>query len=279
MTQRFSCEFQVQTDNEMNLCDLLHQRTGLSKAQIKRALQHGACQMQRSGLKKNIRIRRAKATIHKGDLISFHYNQEILALRLPPPKLIADCTQYTVWDKPAGMLSQGTQFADHCSILRHVEILFKNKRQVYLVHRLDREASGLILLAHNKKTAALFSDLFQKHRIQKIYLVEVLGNLQTENLNHAGLISTPLDGTSAETAFSVLSYSSATNTSKITVEINSGRYHQIRRHFDSIDHPVIGDPKYGTGNKNTKGLRLRAIGLSFTCPISHKRMDYRVEGM
>jgi tRNA pseudouridine32 synthase/23S rRNA pseudouridine746 synthase len=62
------------------------------------------------------------------------------------------------------------------------------------------------------------------------------------------------------------------------VQISSGRFHQIRRHFEAIGHPVMGDCRYGKGNKNSAGLRLRAIRLSFTCPLSQRFVDYQVAG-
>ena len=88
------------------------------------------------------------------------YKKGILSHTLQPPKIIQDLTHYSVWDKPAGILSQGTQYADHCSMMRQVELLYQNKRQVFLVHRLGREDSGLFLLAHDRKMAAQLSFLF-----------------------------------------------------------------------------------------------------------------------
>lgn len=276
MTQKLTKEFIVKAEDAGNLCDLLHRQSALSKVKIKEALKCGACRIQKKDSKVKKRTRKAKTIVQGGDHLSFHYDPEILALQLPPPELIHDCTRYTVWDKPAGMLSQGTQFADHCSMLRQVELLYERKRQVYLVHRLDREASGLFLVAHDKKTAAQFSLLFQNRLVQKKYLIEVLGNIADGSSGQTGQISSKLDGKPAETTYSVLSYSPATNSSKLLVQINSGRFHQIRRHFASIHHPVMGDPRYGVGNKNKEGLRLRAVILSFVCPISRKFVEYHL---
>jgi tRNA pseudouridine32 synthase/23S rRNA pseudouridine746 synthase len=57
------------------------------------------------------------------------------------------------------------------------------------------------------------------------------------------------------------------NQSLVQVTPVTGRRHQIRRHFDMIGHPVMGDPRYGSGNKNKSGLQLSAIGLAFECPL------------
>jgi tRNA pseudouridine32 synthase/23S rRNA pseudouridine746 synthase len=59
----------------------------------------------------------------------------------------------------------------------------------------------------------------------------------------------------------------------VDVIIRTGRKHQIRLHFEMIGFPVMGDPRYGEGNKNTEGMKLNATALEFECPLSSK---YRV---
>jgi len=68
-------------------------------------------------------------------------------------------------------------FGDHCSLLRQAELFFKGSRKVFLVHRIDREADGVMLIAHTKEAAARLSELFQKKLIAKEYHVVVLGDL------------------------------------------------------------------------------------------------------
>jgi len=60
------------------------------------------------------------------------------------------------------------------------------------------------------------------------------------------------------------------------VQIRTGRLHQIRRHFDLIGHPVMGDPRYGTGNKNKEGLQLEADQLRFICPFAKREVVFSV---
>ena len=171
-----------------------------------------------------------------------------------------------LWYKPQGLLSQGTEYGDHCSILRQVE---KLKNKAWLVHRLDREAHGLMLFAYSKNSAALFSNLWQKHEVRKFYKVEVLGLLKS-----SGEILENLDGKNAKTTYTVLS--SNQFSSKLLVEIHTGRLHQIRRHFEMIGHPVLGDPKYGVGNKNSEGLQLMAYQLIFRDPITQKEINFEL---
>ena len=82
-----------------------------------------------------------------------------------------------------------------------------------------------------------------------------------------------LGGKPAITEYKAVSYDPPSNTTQVDVIIRTGRKHQIRRHFEMIGFPVMGDPRYGEGNKNTEGMKLTATVLEFECPISGK---YRV---
>ena len=218
------------------------------------------------------RLRRASTSLNPGDQVEIYYDSDLLALQPPKAVCLSDQKHYSVWFKPAGMLAQGTQYGDHCSLMRQAELYFRSLREVFLVHRLDREASGLMLLAHSKDAAAKLSELFQNNLITKTYLVEVLGNLAEKG--RQGAIDLALDGKPSLTEFEVKSYLPATNTSIVEVVIRTGRLHQIRRHFEMLGFPVIGDPKYGTGNKNTAGMKLSAVSLKFRCPFLGREVAY-----
>ncbi len=219
------------------------------------------------------RVRRVSTSLSPGDQVELYYDWKLLALQPPKAVCLSDQKHYSVWFKPAGMLAQGTQYGDHCSLMRQAELHFRSLREIFLVHRLDREASGLMLLAHSKDAAAKLSDLFQGNRIIKTYLVEVLGNLGEKG--RQGTIDLPLDGKpSAYRVRGESLISRDTNTSTVEVIIRTGRLHQIRRHFDMLGFPVIGDPKYGTGNKNTEGMKLSAASLRFRCPFLEREVAY-----
>ena len=172
----------------------------------------------------------------------------------------------SLWFKPAGLMTQGNRHGDHCSLMRGVEVFFKNKRSVFLVHRLDREAAGIVLVAHDKGAAGKLSRLFQERSIVKRYRAQVLGNLAGRKAGD--IIRIPLDGKPAETEYTAGEYDPKSNTNMVDIIIRTGRKHQIRRHFEMIGFPVMGDPRYGEGNKNTAGLQLTATSLEFECPFS-----------
>lgn len=249
-------------------CDLLAGLSGLSKIAVKDAMQKGAVRLRRSR-GKAVRLRRAKAVLHPGDEVTLYYDDGLLARVPPSPECRHDAGRYSIWFKPAGLMTQGTAFGDHCSLLRLAELKLR-PRQAFPVHRLDREASGLVLLAHDAAAAAAFSRLFAEHRVVKRYRVEVRGRVQPED----GTIDVPLDGQAARTHYRTVGYTPESDRTVVAVETASGRKHQVRRHLALLGFPVIGDPRYGRGNKSPEGLRLTADHLAFDCPFSGRRLQF-----
>lgn len=243
--------------------DLIHAATSLSKSAIKECLNKGGIWL-KARAKKEQRIRKAKLILHPQDKVSVYYDDTILQLPVPHPQCIFSCKQYSIWNKPAGLLSQGTRYGDHCSLLRVTEKEGAIATP-YLVHRLDREASGLVLLAHSSLAAAKLSELFQQGKIKKRYRAKASGIVAKENETFQ--IDSPLDGKTAMTTVTVVHHDLPANQTILDITLHTGRYHQIRRHLCAIGHPLVGDIRYG-GNKNKEGLQLMAYSLSFRCPFS-----------
>jgi len=260
------------TNPPSQAADLLALRTGLSKGRIKDAMIKGAVWVKRKGSMK--RLRKATTILSPHDHIEIHYDEKLLSIKPPEPRLVSDQGYYSVWFKPSGLMAQGTMFGDHCSLLRLAELHFQVQRQVFLVHRLDREADGIMIIAHSKESAARFSELFQKKLITKEYRVEVMGDM--EKKEKKGIITLPLDGKEAVTEYEVISYDPQQNRTLVSAFIRTGRLHQIRRHFEMIGFPVMGDPKYGRGNKNKEGIKLTAVSLKFLCPFSKQEVAFTI---
>lgn len=261
------------TSAQENPVDLLAAASTLAKKRIRDAMAKGAVSLTRN--KSTQRIRKASTPLKPGDLLALHYDARLLALNPPRLQCLDDRMGYSLWFKPPGVMAQGNEYGDHMALLRLVEQHFKNKRQVYLVHRLDRETRGLMLVAHNKKMAAIFSALFQENEIKKIYQAIVKGDVAS-HLGNRGTLDTALDGKNALTHFEVRHYEQGTDTSHLQIRLETGRTHQIRRHLSLAGHPIMGDPKYGRDNKNRQGLMLAACELSFTCPIYKQPRHYQL---
>lgn len=243
------------------------QKISLSKADLKQAISKGALWLTPAKNKKQTqRLRRVKKHLLAGDELHFYFNSEILSAAVPPALLIEDLLDYSVWFKPYGMLSQGSKWSDHCTIARFAQQNLPNERPAFIVHRLDRAATGLILIAHSKKAARALSNMFEFHQLEKHYQIIVHGDHSKRA--QPDIIDSDVDGKKARSTFSCLSYDEITERSLVKVKIDSGRKHQIRIHAASIAMPVVGDRLHGIADKDELcDLQLCAISLRFICPL------------
>lgn len=160
---------------------------------------------------------------------------------------------------------------------------------VFLVHRLDRPTSGVVLLGLTSEAAAAASALFRDRQVGKQYLAIVRGHAADEGRIDRPLTSPevvqsePLEAVTefhTERRFEIPIQSHrfpTTRCSLVRATPGTGRFHQIRRHFNGINHPVIGDTSHGDSRQNrffrerfgNTRLLLHAAELSFRHPGSH----------
>ncbi|MDA8977698.1 RNA pseudouridine synthase [bacterium] len=245
------------------------------------------------------RLRRATAALNSGDKLLMYYNARVLAASCPEAKLIADQGAYSVWDKPAGMLCQGSKWGDHLTLNRWVETRLEPRRPVFVVHRLDRMASGLVVLAHTKQAAAALSAQFAQRQVSKKYECIVHGVFQEDI---PVLLEEPLYGKWALTRIESINSGSDGNLTldiigngaelaplpknqftKLLVSIETGRKHQIRRHLADYGFPIAGDRQYAADAASPKtpdgallDLQLRAIQLAFSDPKKGGRVEWKI---
>ncbi len=272
---RFEKHIEV-TSNTTVAVDLLAAETGLSKQLIKQIMQKGAVWLSKG--KHTQRLRRAKKSLRKGEVVHIYYDQTVLAMTPPEPTLITDEGHYSIWNKPYGLLSQGSKWGDHCTITRWAEQHLKPQRNSFVVHRLDRAANGLIIVAHEKNAAAALSKLFQDRKVDKRYQIWVHGQFDSSaTLDKPVRVDSDIDGRSAVSYFSLIKYDAEQNRSLLEVNIETGRKHQIRRHSAELGFPVVGDRLYGKEDDNDKqDLQLVAYYLSFECPYSHTKKVFNL---
>jgi len=271
VTNVFEKHILVESSNTAAL-DCLAKHSNLSKQRIKKVMHNGALWLESSqGIS---RLRRAKKILNKGERLHLYYNKKIQASIPTPATLISDEDAYSIWNKPYGMYSQGSKWGDHCTIYRWAEKNLEPQRPAFLVHRLDRAANGLIILAHKKSVAAAFASMFKNHEITKKYRAKVTGLVNSEDLPLT--IKTPLDDKPAHTEIIWADTNRQTNTSTLELYIKTGRKHQIRRHLSAIGLPIVGDRLYADedGEKHDVNLQLSSIYLSFTCPVSKVKKEY-----
>jgi len=252
--------------------DLLQRATGLSKQRIKSAMTKGAVWVTRGRNTK--RLRRAKRALRTGDEVHLYYDAKILAEIPAEPTLIADVGGYSVWHKPYGLRSQGSKWGDHCTVVRWAERHLQPECPAFTVHRLDRAANGLILVAHSKSVAAALSALFRDRKIEKRYRALVAGDFSSRP--NPLRVDQPIDEKEAVSDFSLQEVIADGHQSVVDVRIETGRKHQVRRHLAGLGHPVIGDRLYGAGEEDGVDLQLTAYLLAFHCPVNDEPIEYRL---
>lgn len=276
MSQPEKLEIHIEIkDSDLVAIDQIADVTELSKQRIKYAMKKGAVWLTHAGESDKgshtQRLRRAKKHLKVGDTLHLYYDEKLLAVEPPTAILIADEGDYSIWYKPYGMLSQGSKWSDHCTINRWAEQHLTPERPAFLVHRLDRAASGVILVAHKKGSAAALAKLFEKREIDKRYRIIVHGNFGV----YPRTINNEIDGRAASSRASLLNYDHEQDRSLLEVKIESGRKHQIRRHLAEIGFAVIGDRLYGEED-DSEDLQLIAYRLSFVDPATHEPHDYQL---
>ncbi|QVK02498.1 RluA family pseudouridine synthase [Mycoplasma mycoides] len=153
-----------------------------------------------------------------------------------------------------------------------------------IVHRIDKQTTGLLIVAKNDKTHKLLSEMFKNHQIYKEYLAIVSGVIKPNK----GLIDAPIGR--SQTDRKKMSVTAKNSKQAITTfevverflkntlvkcQIQTGRTHQIRVHFNYINHPVLNDPVYGKKHQEFTdfGQYLHAYKLKFTHPITKKEIE------
>lgn len=252
------------------LVDFISEQASISKQWVKKILLRGGVWLKRgkSSLK---RVRKAKYPLQKGDVLEVYHSSKIEDLdvkELCYP--IKDYGDWGVWYKGVNVLSQGTKYGDQNALNRFLE-KEKNKR-VHLINRLDKEASGLMVFAYSQKKARQLSKIWSHERTIKTYQAVAKGDLKKKFPEGHGVIKKTLEGKKCMTEVKVVQ--SCKDYSLTLASLKTGRLHQIRRHFEKIGHPLLGDPKYGKGNKNKEGLMLQ----SFFLELPKMRGDEVIEG-
>jgi 23S rRNA pseudouridine1911/1915/1917 synthase len=214
------------------------------------------------------------------------------------PEIIYEDANFLAVNKPAGLMVHPTKFSESESTL--VDWLLKNRPEVRtvgddpvmrpgIVHRLDKDTSGVMLVPKTQKYFEYLKSLFQKHEIKKTYLAVTRGVPK----NKEGRIDTPIgivNGTlkrstrskkmskEAVTEYTVLKTfagdDGANSAALLEVRPLTGRTHQIRVHLASIGHPILGDRLYGSQKSTAARLMLHALSVEFApAPGLHLKIE------
>ncbi|MCW9047934.1 MAG: RNA pseudouridine synthase [Gammaproteobacteria bacterium] len=265
-------EKHIEINESQTTLECLSNNTELSKQQLKKVMQNGAVWLEsKYGVN---RVRRAKKLLNKGEFLHIYYDAEIHDSSPPEAFLISDEVDYSIWNKPGGMYSQGTKWGDQHAIYRWAEQHLSPQRPAFIVHRLDKAANGLIIIAHKKKVAAKFSKMFELHEINKKYQAVVEGLI--ENIKLPYEIKNELDGKISISEILAISKDEKKQQTVVEIKIKTGRKHQIRRHLSGLGYPIVGDRLYGAKNTDLN-LQLSSVELEFMCPTRLERVKYQLK--
>ena len=190
--------------------------------------------------------------------------------------------------KPYNVLSQGDSTGD-ASIMDMVKDYIKKKYNkpgnVYLglVHRLDRPVGGIMVFARSSKAASRLCKAFNEHKIVKKYLAIVKGKVENSGeyidyLSKDGdgkaYVTDESKGKKAILNYELIEYNKDNDCSLVSVDLKTGRHHQIRVQFSSRGHYLLGDQRYGI--LDNKQISLFSYYLSFTHPVSKEILEFKV---
>ncbi len=209
-----------------------------------------------------------------------------------PLDIVYEDDDLLVINKPAGLVVHPAPGHKDDTLVNALLARYPELRQVGseerpgIVHRLDRDTSGLMIVAKNARAHAALVEQMKRHEIIKRYLALVEGNIALDQgsidapigrnpRNRQQMAITAIGSREARTHFRVLERFN--RHTLLLLQLETGRTHQIRLHLKAIGHPVLGDPVYGSGNvlKRMPLQRqfLHAYQLSFTHPITGKHLE------
>jgi len=278
---------------------LSRKEVGLSRSQIKKSVSDGSVLV-------NLKNTRVSYRLKCGDVVHIHIREPIVYHALPqdiPLNILYEDPYILIVDKPAGMVVhpaagnyQGTlvnAILYHCKDLSGIGGVLRPG----IVHRLDKDTSGLLVVAKSDEAHQDLSKQFNQHTVRKRYKALVYGNPQ----NDEGVINAPVGrhsvdrkkmstkskrGKEALTRWRV--YERFGVATLLNVDIVTGRTHQIRVHLTASGYPVVGDCVYGNPKRantihNTllrsrlKAMRRQALHageICFTHPVTHQEMIF-----
>ena len=259
----------------IDVLSILHPEA--KKNSLRRMIDHGRV------LVDGKRATRAKETVSIGTFVETLSRKEVEGParkvdQIPNPSILYEDREVIVVDKPPGLLSVATPMGEEDTMFdRVLNWVSRNQStRAHLVHRLDRETSGCMILAKSPEVRDFLQSQFKDRSVERIYHAVVFGKPADESGVATSRIQESRDkrvrlvpkgergGKEAITNWRV--EKSAPIHSLIRIKIDTGRRAQIRLHMSEIGCPVVGDTRYGRGKASVNRLCLHASELQFEHP-------------
>jgi len=259
--------------------------SGLSRARARKLIDAGCVTVNGQPVKPGYRL-------DKGDTVNLSMSEQGpsgLAAQKIPLNILYEDEDLIIVDKPAGLtVHPGPGHPDGTlvnALLGYCpDISGGDMARPGIVHRLDKDTSGLIIVARNPASHQYLADQFKNREVSKTYIALVRGRLSPEegfieapigrDRSHRKrmAISTQKSGRSALTGYRVIRYYD--NYTLLEVKPETGRTHQIRVHLAAIGHPIFGDETYGAGSPLLPRQFLHAARLVFRLPSTGEQAEF-----
>lgn len=273
----YQCYVVEKTDTLLNW--LLNHVTHLSKSKLKATLAgHGI-------IVNGKQITQFDYPVTPGTKIAISKSKKNTLFKSKYVKIVYEDRYLVVIEKQAGILSMAAGHAS-LNVKKVLDSYFKQSKQkctAHVVHRLDRDTSGLMIYAKDIQTAQLLEHDWHHNVYDRRYVAVVSGEMEQDEGTIANWLkdnrayitySSPEDngGKFAVTHFHTLNRT--TEHSLVEYRLETGRKNQIRVHSADMGHPVCGDHKYGNGDNPIGRLCLHAYVLCFYHPVTHRPMEF-----
>lgn len=276
----------VETENEKRIDSYLAEELNVSRSKIQKLVKQGLISVNEKVVSNNYVVKLGDSIVVNDDL---NYDISVEAEDIPIDIVYED-DYLLVINKASGMVVHpapghytGTLVN---ALLYRFQLSQKDKMRPGIVHRLDKDTSGLMLVAKNDEVHDALSRMIANKEVERHYLAIVDGVIKHDTgtidapigrdaNNRQKMAVTDVHGKEAITHFRVLETFS--NHSLVECILETGRTHQIRVHMAYIGHPVSNDPMYGYGKSTEFGQMLHSKSIRFIHPVTKEELFFEVE--
>lgn len=225
--------------------------------------------------------------VNAGDEIAINFDRAFAVFKNQRIQLVYEDDDIIIVNKGYGVLSMGTEQVKEGTVYSEMRKYVKThnpKAQVFIVHRLDRDTSGLMMLAKSRLAKDNLQHNWNNMVLNRKYVAVLEGELEgdregvvrsylTENSKfEVYSVDDPSKGQLAVTRYKILAR--RRGHTLVELELDTGRKNQIRVHMKNLGHPIVGDRKYGASHSPIGRLALHALTLRFVHPITRKEMSF-----
>ena len=270
---------EIPVREESNLMDFLLKQMGITKNRAKDLLTGRAVSVDRK------LATHYDTPLHPGQVVRVSRHRQNTMLLNKYVKIVYEDKDIIVIEKSEGILSMASTPKQYC--VKNVLDEYFEKRHfkctAHVVHRLDRETSGLMIYAKNIETAKILEDNWHDMVYDRRYIAVLCGRVEKEGgtiqswLRESKSFVTYSSPTDNGGKLAITHYHRLRSTddfSLVEMKLETGRKNQIRVHMADLGNPVAGDQKYGNGRDPLHRLALHAYRLNFYHPITREQMQF-----